>query len=209
MVILETAPLPRKQNGGDVAAGAVKPIAKVSKATPMPPGAPYSFHLEWRRMRRLVKPNLPATRQLDRSSDAPAFALRLRAAHAFFLQFCDLLFEVITHEVKHSTKHRVTRMHILYKVRWYAFARMHRQFRRWQRKDQPSAAGIYGTKPEHLFEELAISVSIRAVKQNMGTSDHGANCNLLCLHGLLPAPKKEGERDVPEPSRPPATLSRE
>jgi hypothetical protein len=113
----------------------------------------------------LVEAELASSGQLDSGQQAPAFVGdRTGELHAFALQRIDGCVDVLTHQVQLVPRR--------------ALGWMDGHLRGWERKDQPSAAGVDGRESQHITEKRTDPVGVLAVQNRMDSADHSS----LALH---------------------------
>jgi hypothetical protein len=111
-------------------------------------------------MTGLVDAELPAAGERHLGEQTPAPVEHRTADHPLLLHGGD--------EVAHVVAQQVELVHVV------LLARVHGHLARRQAEDQPALAHVHAGEPEHLAQESAIGVRVRAVEDGMGTDDHGA-----------------------------------
>jgi hypothetical protein len=79
----------------------------------------------------------------------------------------------LSHQGRHVIAHQVELVNVV------LVGRMHRNFGRRQRKDQPSVPGIYRTVPEHVAKERTVPRGVLAVDDDVRSLDLGMVENTL------------------------------
>ncbi len=123
-------------------------------------------------MRGLIQSNLAAARELDGGPDSPALFGNLGAFYFFGFQRLDGSLQIAAHQVEAGLKRFV--------LACVSVGGMDGDFRGRQREDEPSTAGIHGTKLQDILKERAIRVRIFTVEQDMGAVNHACD-HIICL----------------------------
>ena len=121
-------------------------------------------------MGRLIQANRAATRQGDRSLDAPWGSIHLGATNILRFKRLDQGLEVVAHQVQHRAEQIMAGM----ALRKLAVQRVYAGFGRWHRENHPAFAHLYIAESEDVAEEGAVGFGIFAVEQKMSADDHAA-----------------------------------
>jgi len=120
-------------------------------------------------MGRLINSDSSATGQLDGCFDSPSFLLRRRTLYAFSLQRFYERGQVVAHEVEVRSRQPASAV----KLTSLAVGRVDRGLGRWQRKEQPTSAGVDSAKIENITKESTVGLRVVAVEEDVSASDSG------------------------------------
>src|SRR5207253_3074524 len=135
--------------------------------------------LDGGRVRRLVEAKLLAAREAKAGAAAQAFLHDWRTDDLARLELLHLRVHVVCHEIEDGADKRMGAVaHGERRV-----GRMPRGLRRRQAENEPAVPGVGEGEFEHLAEELAVVVRIRAVEEYVRSDDHSVASSATSARG--------------------------
>ena len=110
-------------------------------------------------MPRLIDAERPTARQRKLREQTPALVLHRATGDLALLHLRNERLDIVAHEIE--------LVHVV------LVGRMHRNLRRRQSEDEPSVAHIDVRQLEHVAQESAVGIRVRAVDNRMRSDDHG------------------------------------